>query len=131
MDDKQDPVRRALATEVVDSLNQRTDHSSTILMSYDAALTSASLTSAQNTFTAPVDSSFALATIPSDGVSADWNNFVGTDSYYVPDVAPVIDHCDQGHKFAKLSDHPTKDGKPRCPHCMAIGLDKLSEEKND
>lgn len=37
----------------------------------------------------------------------------------------VIDTCDHGHKFAKLPDHPTKDGKARCPNCMAIGLDKL------
>ena len=36
---------------------------------------------------------------------------------------PVIDTCAFGHKFAKLSDHPKKDGKARCPHCLAIGLD--------
>jgi len=35
----------------------------------------------------------------------------------------VIDTCDVGHKFAKLSDHPKRDGVPRCPHCMSIGLD--------
>lgn len=35
----------------------------------------------------------------------------------------VIEACDAGHKFAKLSDHPLRDGWPRCPHCMAIGLD--------
>ena len=37
---------------------------------------------------------------------------------------PVIDQCDLGHKFAKLPDHPIKDGKARCPHCLAIGLDR-------
>jgi len=37
----------------------------------------------------------------------------------------LIDTCDFGHKFAKLSDHPMRDGNPRCPHCMAIGLDRL------
>lgn len=37
--------------------------------------------------------------------------------------APVIDTCDLGHKFAKLPDHPTKDGKSRCPICMSNGLD--------
>jgi hypothetical protein len=36
---------------------------------------------------------------------------------------PVIDMCEMGHRFAKLDDHPTKDGSPRCPHCMALGLD--------
>jgi hypothetical protein len=36
---------------------------------------------------------------------------------------PVVDTCDLGHKFAKLPDHPYKDGIARCPHCMAIGLD--------
>lgn len=37
----------------------------------------------------------------------------------------VIEMCDQGHKFAKLPDHPMRDGRARCPHCMAIGLDDL------
>ena len=37
----------------------------------------------------------------------------------------VIETCDQGHKFAKLSNHPVKDGKARCPNCLAIGLDNL------
>ena len=36
---------------------------------------------------------------------------------------PVIDTCDNGHKFAKLSDHPQRDGRPRCPHCLAIFFD--------
>ena len=40
----------------------------------------------------------------------------------------VIDTCDNGHKFAKLPDHPVKDGKARCPNCLAIGFDKLKAE---
>lgn len=40
----------------------------------------------------------------------------------VPDDA-VIETCDHGHRYAKLPDHPRRDGKPRCPHCLAIGLD--------
>lgn len=35
----------------------------------------------------------------------------------------IIDRCDYGHQFAKLVDHPVRDGKPRCPHCLAIGFD--------
>lgn len=36
----------------------------------------------------------------------------------------VIETCSQGHKFGKLMpDHPVKDGKARCPVCMAEGLD--------
>ena len=38
-------------------------------------------------------------------------------------AAPDIDECHSGHRFAKLADHPTKDGLARCPHCLAIGLD--------
>lgn len=37
----------------------------------------------------------------------------------------IVDICEQGHKFAKLNDHPKRDGLPRCPHCMAQGLDTL------
>lgn len=37
----------------------------------------------------------------------------------------VVDTCDQNHKFAKLPDHPMRDGKPRCPHCLSIGHDRL------
>ena len=33
---------------------------------------------------------------------------------------PVIDTCDHGHKFAKLKDHPTHEGRPHCPHCLAL-----------
>lgn len=36
----------------------------------------------------------------------------------------VIDTCEDGHKYAKLPDHPKKDGSSRCPHCMAIGVDR-------
>lgn len=35
----------------------------------------------------------------------------------------LIDECDYGHMFAKLPDHPTRNGLARCPHCMAQGLD--------
>lgn len=35
---------------------------------------------------------------------------------------PVIDMCDQGHRFAKLPDHPKMAGRARCPHCLAIGI---------
>ncbi|MNP89127.1 hypothetical protein D3C85_15280 [compost metagenome] len=42
---------------------------------------------------------------------------------------PVIDTCNLGHKFAKLHDHPLKDGAPRCPHCMAMGLDSIRSQK--
>ena len=42
----------------------------------------------------------------------------------------VIDTCDQGHKFAKLPDHPRRDGLARCPHCMAIGLDAATAERD-
>lgn len=44
---------------------------------------------------------------------------------------PVIDMCDQGHKFAKLPDHPMRDGKARCPHCMATGLDAAWKELDE
>lgn len=40
-----------------------------------------------------------------------------------PAEAVCIDRCDFGHKFAKLADHPTKDGVARCPHCLSAGLD--------
>jgi DNA-directed RNA polymerase subunit alpha len=39
-----------------------------------------------------------------------------------------IDTCPLGHTFAKLPDHPTKDGKPRCPHCMSIAIEKNTRE---
>lgn len=42
--------------------------------------------------------------------------------------SPNIDTCDFGHRFAKLQDHPTKDGKARCPHCMAVGLELARKE---
>ena len=41
----------------------------------------------------------------------------------------VIDKCEFGHTFAKLPDHPTRDGSPRCPHCLAMGFDKLRGEQ--
>jgi len=36
----------------------------------------------------------------------------------------VIDTCSMAHRFAKLPDHPMRDGQARCPHCLAIGFDK-------
>lgn len=45
---------------------------------------------------------------------------------------PVIDTCDQGHKYARLPDHPyNKDGRPRCPYCMSIGLDRALSEVSE
>lgn len=44
---------------------------------------------------------------------------------------PVIDTCDLGHKFAKLPDYPMKNNKPRCPHCMAIGLDHFRGSREE
>ena len=41
---------------------------------------------------------------------------------------PIIDTCEQGHNFAKLPDHPERDGISRCPYCMAIGLGSAREE---
>lgn len=41
--------------------------------------------------------------------------------------AVAIETCVWGHKFAKLPDHPTKDGLTRCPHCLAQGLDEARQ----
>lgn len=43
----------------------------------------------------------------------------------------IIETCEFGHKFAKLPDHPTKDGVARCPHCMAEGLDRIRKRDAD
>lgn len=44
----------------------------------------------------------------------------------------VISMCGEGgHKFVTLPDHPTKDGKARCPYCTAIGLDRCREELDE
>lgn len=41
---------------------------------------------------------------------------------------PIIETChENGHRYAKLADHPMRNGSPRCPHCMAIGLDRARE----
>lgn len=40
----------------------------------------------------------------------------------------VPELCDMGHRFMKMADHPTRDGRARCPHCLAIGFDKLRDE---
>ena len=43
--------------------------------------------------------------------------------------ALVIDTCSQGHRFGKLMPgHPLKDGKARCPVCMAEGLDHANAQ---
>jgi hypothetical protein len=51
-----------------------------------------------------------------DGLKADVN--------WLKQRTPILDECEYGHKFAKLENHPMRDGKPRCPHCLAIGFDK-------
>lgn len=43
----------------------------------------------------------------------------------------VVDQCEQGHKFAKLPDHPKRDGIARCPHCLAIGREALLTHRDD
>lgn len=46
------------------------------------------------------------------------------DSGWITGNKLVIDTCSRGHEYAKLPDHPLdKDGKPRCPRCMADSLD--------
>jgi hypothetical protein len=41
-----------------------------------------------------------------------------------PKVSAIIDTCNLGHQYAKLSDHPVDTlGNFRCPHCLAAGLD--------
>jgi len=44
-------------------------------------------------------------------------------------MKPIIETCDNGHKFAKLPDHPKKDGLSRCPHCLVIGLDECRQRQ--
>lgn len=41
---------------------------------------------------------------------------------------PVIETCELGHKFAKLSGHPKKDGISLCPYCAAVGLETARAE---
>lgn len=48
-----------------------------------------------------------------------------------PASEPIIETCDHGHKFAYLPDHPRRNGLTRCPHCMAIGLDRLREPASE
>ncbi len=44
-------------------------------------------------------------------------------------LTPTVDTCGECLKpFGVLDDHPKKDGKNRCPHCLAIGLDKEREK---
>ena len=40
----------------------------------------------------------------------------------------VIDTCDNDHRFAALPGHPVREGRTRCPNCMAIGLDAARAE---
>lgn len=39
----------------------------------------------------------------------------------------IIDVCDYGHRFPRLPDHPTKQGKALCPYCMAASLKAIAE----
>jgi len=50
-----------------------------------------------------------------------------------PRIEAVIDTCDLGHVFAKVAGyHPhTSDGKPRCPNCMAQGLDAARKKPDN
>ncbi|MEI8186022.1 MAG: hypothetical protein WCG19_04950 [Chlorobiaceae bacterium] len=41
-----------------------------------------------------------------------------------------LETCLLGHKFLTLPDHPMKDGRARCPHCMAIAIEKKSDEQS-
>jgi len=43
----------------------------------------------------------------------------------------TIETCDLNHKFVKLPTHPMRYGKPRCPNCMASGLNRYRGENAD
>lgn len=47
------------------------------------------------------------------------------------ELGATIDTCDLGHKFVKLPTHPMRYGKPRCPNCMASGLNRHRGENAD
>lgn len=47
------------------------------------------------------------------------------------ELGALIDTCDFGHKFVKLPSHPMRYGKPRCPNCMASGLNRYRGENAD
>lgn len=46
-----------------------------------------------------------------------------------PDTVAETVTCDRGHAFAKLPGHPRRDGFPRCPNCMAEGLDAFLRDR--
>lgn len=39
----------------------------------------------------------------------------------------TVDECEFGHKYAKMTDHPHKDGRPQCPNCLSIGLTRARD----
>lgn len=43
-------------------------------------------------------------------------------------MKPKIDECELGHRFAKLPNHPTKEGRAQCPNCLAIGLKRCRKK---
>lgn len=42
-----------------------------------------------------------------------------------PGERTTIEMCDLGHKFARMPDHPRRNDRYSCPHCMVDGLDRL------
>lgn len=38
-------------------------------------------------------------------------------------LALCVETCDNGHVFLPMTDHPRRDNKYRCPHCLAQGFD--------
>ena len=50
----------------------------------------------------------------------------GRDSEELEDFI-VFDTCDHGHRFAKMPDHPKRDGIARCPHCLVNGIESARE----
>lgn len=47
------------------------------------------------------------------------------------ELGAMIETCDLGHKFVKLPSHPMRYGKPRCPNCMSLGLNRYRGENAD
>ena len=41
---------------------------------------------------------------------------------------PITDMCELNHTFYRGENHPRKDGRWRCPECMATGLDAARDE---
>ena len=74
-----------------------------------------------------------IDTITENGsIEAKFHLFDGKEWVLIKANVPVIDSCDQGHQFAKLNDHPVNsEGRPRCPHCLAIGLDRSRQVERE